>query len=149
MIFAIIIGATLFTNFLTVSGAAQAIIVRIAGLPGGSWVILLVIIFMYLILGCFIDPIGAMLLSVPLVFPIITEINLDPIWFGVVVVELMEIALVTPPLGMNVYVVSGTTKIPLEVVFKGSAQLLLFELVTLTLIVLFPKISLFLPSLMH
>ena len=145
----IIIGAMVFGYFLTITQASQNLIDSISASGVRPWTVMALLIVMYLVLGCFMDQIAILLITLPLTFPLVTKLGFDGIWFGVIVVKLVEIGLVTPPLGINVYVVSGQTGIPLDEVFKGVGVMLPFEMVTLALLLAFPSISLYLPSLMH
>jgi len=95
-----------------------------------------------------LDAISMILLTIPTVYPIITALGFDPIWFGVLIVLVVEMALITPPVGMIVYIVQGVTKVPLEEVFRGNMPFLVAMIVTLALLVIFPQISLFLPGTM-
>jgi len=149
MIFTIIIGAMIFGYFLTMTQTTQNLVNYVGGLGVPNWLIMGILVVVYLILGCFMDQLAILLLTLPLTFPLVTSLGYDGIWFGIVVTKLAEIGLVTPPLGMNAYVVAATAKIPLDEVFKGIGVMLLFEFVTLALILNFPKLSLFLPSLMR
>lgn len=148
MIFLIVIGAMIFGYYLTVSQVAQDIITFISqsGLP--AWGVIALISVVYLALGMLMDQVAILLITLPLTFPLITSLGFDPIWFGIVVTKLAEIGLITPPVGMNCYVVSGSANVPLEDVFRGSGMMLLFEAITLFLIIFFPAISTWLPSTM-
>lgn len=148
MIFTIIIGAMVLGYYMTVSLLTQQTISFIANLPVGKWGIMVIVVVLYLILGCFMDQIAILLLTLPLTFPLVTGLGFDPIWFGVIVIALAEIGLVTPPVGMNSYVVSSVSKVSLEDTFKGAGIMLLFEAVVLIILLAFPKISTWLPSLM-
>ena len=148
MIFTIIIGAMVLGYYMTVSLLTQQTISFITNLPVGKWGIMVIVVVLYLILGCFMDQIAILLLTLPLTFPLVTGLGFDPIWFGVIVIALAEIGLVTPPVGMNSYVVSSVSKVSLEDTFKGAGIMLLFEAVVLIILLAFPKISTWLPSLM-
>lgn len=148
MIFTIIIGAMIFGYFLTVTQSAQNMVNYIAHSGLSPALIMAGLVVLYLILGCFMDQIAILLITLPLTFPLVTSLGYDGIWFGVIVTKLVEIGLVTPPVGMNAYVVSGATGIPLVEVFRGIGVMLLFEVATLIILLSFPSISLFLPSLM-
>ena len=103
----------------------------------------------YLVLGCFLDPLGMMLLTLPVFLPMMIAIKLDLFWFGVLLVKFIEIGLITPPVGLNVYGIKVLVPdIPLGVLFKGAAWFLLSEAVIVTLLIAFPQLSLWLPSLM-
>lgn len=147
-IFTIIIGAQIFTYFLTFTGASQAVIESIGNLAVPGVAILLMLVVVYVILGMFLPSMGTMLLTLPLVGPILFGLGYDPIWFGVFLVILLEIGLCTPPVGINCFVTSGVCGVPLEKVFKGVLPMLAWSFVGLGLLILFPHIALFLPSLM-
>lgn len=148
MIFAIIIGAQIFTYFLTFTGASQAVIGGIGEMQIPALAILCMLVVVYVILGMFLPSMGTMLLTLPLVGPILFGLGYDPIWFGVFLVILLEIGLCTPPVGINCFVTSGVSAIPLEKVFKGVLPMLAWAFVGLALLVIFPQIALWLPSLM-
>jgi C4-dicarboxylate transporter DctM subunit len=148
MIFTIIIGAMIFGYFLTITETTQQLIAYIGGLRVNRWIILLAIVVLYLVLGCIMDQVAIILITLPMVFPLVTSLGFDPIWFGVVCTKTAEIGMATPPVGMNVYVVSATTKVPLEDVFKGTAPLLAMDAVSLVLLIAFPALSTWLPSTM-
>jgi TRAP-type C4-dicarboxylate transport system permease large subunit len=112
------------------------------------YIILLAIIIFYLILGCFWDIYAGMILTLPLIFPVLQISGFDPIWFGVIMVKCMEIGLITPPFGLNVFVLSSSSNVPVKTIFGGVWPFVLSDLVHLTILVMVPQISLFLPSLM-
>jgi C4-dicarboxylate transporter, DctM subunit len=117
------------------------------GLPLPAWGIMLVIMFFFLIGGCFMDALGMILLTIPIFYPVAIAIGYDPIWFGVVIVLVTELGVITPPVGINVYVVSGIAKdVPLEVIFKGAFPFVLTLATYLVIMILFPQIALYLPS---
>lgn len=146
MIFAIIIGAMVFGYYLTITGTSQAVINFVVSLPLPNFGILLVVLLIYLILGFFMDGIAILLLTLPLTYPIIVDLGYDSIWFGILVVFMVEIGLVTPPLGLNAFIVSSISKEPLENVFRGVVFFLVCAFAVLGLIVLFPEITTWLPS---
>lgn len=120
MIFAVIIGAEVFGHFLTETGVADALVTAIGGLPVPAAAIMLMIGLVYVVLGFFMDQIAIIALTVPVVLPIVTELGYDPIWFGIFVVLLAEVGMVSPPMGLNVFVVSRVTgRVPGEV-FRGA-----------------------------
>jgi len=101
------------------------------------------------LLGCFLDSISMMVLTLPVIFPVITALHFDPIWFGVVCVLMMEAGLMTPPVGLNVYTIAGIAKdVPMGEIFKGAAPFLLSIIATTIVLTIWPKIALYLPSLM-
>lgn len=143
MIFTIVIGGYIFAYFFTLTGTGQSII-SASGLS--KWTILFLIIVFYLILGLFMDLIGSMILTLPLIFPVIQSLGFDEIWFGVIVVLLLEIGLVTPPVGINLFITSKYSKIPVDKVFYGSIPFIGILLFTILLLVIFPEIALCLPT---
>ena len=148
MIAMIIVGAQVFGYFLTLTQVPQQIVISAGALDVPPWVILLVILFIYLVLGCFLDQIAILILTVPVVLPLIIQLGYDPIWFGVVIIVMAEIGLVTPPVGLNVFVVSRYTGVPVEDVFIGVAPHVVAHLFAIALLVLFPALVLWLPSTM-
>lgn len=150
-IFFVAVGAVLLTRFMAMSGLGGFLTQMV-----GSWAadpLLLVIAAsgIYIVLGMFLDPLGVLLLSLPLLLPMFEALHLDLIWFGVLVVKYLEIGLLTPPVGLNVYVVKGVLgpDVELETIFKGVSWFLMSEVLVVVLLVFFPQISLFLPNLMH
>jgi C4-dicarboxylate transporter, DctM subunit len=148
MIFSIIIGAMIFGYFTTMTQVPQHLINAISAAGISRWGVIAILVVVYLILGCFFDQLAILLLTVPLTFPLITSLGFNAIWFGIVFTKLTEMGLVTPPLGLNAYVVSGTSKIPITTVFRGASMLLIFDVITLLLLLFIPSLSTFLPSLM-
>jgi C4-dicarboxylate transporter DctM subunit len=142
------IGAVLFTRFLALAGTADMFTQLI-----GEWALdpLLLVIAMsviYLILGMFLDPLGMMLLTIPVFVPMFTALKLDLVWLGVLVVKYIGIGLLTPPVGFNIYVVAGATGIDLNTIFRGCYWFLVCEAFVMTLLIAFPQISLWLPNAM-
>jgi C4-dicarboxylate transporter DctM subunit len=146
MIFTIIIGAMVFGYFLTLTQTTQKLIGFMGSLSLPPSAIMGMVVILYLILGCIMDQVAIQLITLPLTFPLVTGLGYDPIWFGVISTKLAEIGLVTPPVGMNAFVVSATTKTPLEEVFQGTAVLLLVDGISLILLLAFPILSTYLPS---
>ena len=150
MIMVIVAGATLFGHFLAVTRIPYLLADWVTGLPLPAWAIMGVIVFIYLIGGCFMDALGMILLTIPIFYPVAVELGYDPIWFGVIIVLITEMGVITPPVGVNVYVVSGVAKdVPLEVIFKGIFPLLGALIVCNIILIMFPQIALFLPNLMR
>ena len=148
MIFMIVAGATVFGHFLAVTTIPSVLSDWVVGLPLPPWAIMIVVMFFFFIGGCFMDALGMILLTIPIFFPVAVALGYDPIWFGVVIVLVTELGVITPPVGINVYVVSGIAKdVPLEVIFKGAFPFILTLLAYLVIMVFFPQIALFLPSL--
>ena len=150
MVLVIVTGATVFGHFLAVTRIPFELAGWVKGLPLPPWGIMGLIIFIYLVGGCFIDALALILLTIPIFFPVAVGLGYDPIWFGVIIVMVTEMGVITPPVGVNVYVVSGVAKdVPLEVIFKGIVPLLLALIVAVILMVIFPEIALLLPSFMR
>jgi TRAP-type C4-dicarboxylate transport system permease large subunit len=109
-----------------------------------------VIVLVYLIGGCFIDALALIMLTIPIFFPIVTNLGYDPIWFGVIIVLVTQMGVITPPVGINVYVVSGVDKsIPLESIFRGSLPFLFALIFGTACLIIFPQLVLYLPRLMY
>ncbi|MBR9884399.1 MAG: TRAP transporter large permease subunit [Oceanospirillales bacterium] len=150
-IFIILIGSLFFTRFLALSGVPTAFSDLILGVSTDTWWILFSVTLIYLVLGMFIDSIGLMLLTLPLILPLVQGADLNLVWFGIIVVKLLEVGLVTPPIGLNVYVIKGAlgNSVSLPEVFKGVSWFILMDIVALLLIILIPALSLYLPSQMQ
>ena len=148
MIFVIAIGGKLFVNFIALTGLANEITFWIESTDASMFVVIGLIVVMYIFLGMFLDPIGIILLSLPLTIPIVEAYGLSLIWFGVVVVKLLEIGLVTPPIGLNVFVIKSIVDktIKLESIFKGVGLFLVAEVFVLALIICLPAVSLLLTA---
>jgi C4-dicarboxylate transporter DctM subunit len=147
MIFMIVAGATVFGHFLAVTTIPSTLSSWVVGLPLPPWAIMLVVMFFFLIGGCFMDALGMILLTIPIFYPVAVALGYDPIWFGVVIVLVTELGVITPPVGINVYVVSGIARdVPLEVIFKGAFPFVLTLVAYLVIMIVFPQIALFLPS---
>jgi tripartite ATP-independent transporter DctM subunit len=145
----LVAGANVFSYFLALSTIPASVSAWMAALQVSKYVILTIIIVIYLILGCFLDAISMMVLTMPVIFPVVKALGFDPIWFGVVCVIMMEAGLITPPVGLNVYTLAGVAKdVPMETIFRGAYPFLFAMLAVTILITLFPGIALYLPSMM-
>jgi len=121
----------------------------VTGLTISPYLIILIISMIYLFMGCFLDGVSIMVMTMPVIFPIIIGLQFDPIWFGVIVMLMMEAGLITPPMGLNVFAVAGVAKdVPLEEIFKGIAPFLISIIFVAFLVTVFPEIALFLPGMM-
>lgn len=149
MIFVLIIGAMIFGYYMTMTQLAQDFVKVIAASGLDRWVIMGGLVVFYIALGCILDQIAILLLTLPITFPLVMSLGFDPIWFGVIITALAEIGLITPPVGLNCFIVSQVSRLPLEQVFKGATILMLGELVVLALLMAFPEIVLWLPSMME
>lgn len=146
MILFIIVGAHIFGHFLVETQATPRMIEAIGQLPVSPFFIMLMIVLLYIVLGFFMDQIAIIALTVPIVVPLIISLGYDPIWFGVLVILLAEIGLVTPPLGLNVFVVARSSNLSVEEVFKGVIPFVLAVLFVALLILILPEIVLFVPN---
>ena len=147
MVFSIVVGILIFVRFLALTGLPSTFAEFVLRLPFPPLIVLCMILSIYVFLGMFLDAIGMMLLTLPIVFPAVVALGYDPIWFGVILVKMCEICLITPPVGLNCYVVSSVAPdIPLEEIFKGIAPFLVMDILTVALFIVFPQIVTFLPS---
>ncbi len=150
MIFALIWGILIFVRFLGYAGLPQAFAEWIVTLPFPPLIIMIGILLGYAVLGMFMDAIGMLLLTLPVVYPAVIALGYDPIWFGIIVVKMCEVCLITPPVGLNCYVVHAVRPdIPLGDVFRGIAPFFVADVVTIGLFLAFPSIILWLPNLVN
>ena len=147
-IFFVAIGALMLTRFLAFAGVPTVIAQQIGMLGLDPLTVILGVSVIYLVLGCFLDPLGVMLLTLPVVMPVFRAAHIDPIWAGVIVVKYLEIGMITPPVGLNVYVVKGVVgnTVELPTIFRGVMWFLAAEVVIMALLISFPQISTFLPN---
>ena len=146
-VFTILIGALLFGYFLTITQTPQKVTEFLTALGIGRYGVLTLILFMYLVLGCLMDALAMIILTVPIIFPVIKQLGFDPIWFGVIIVMTVELGLIHPPVGMNIFVIKSViedTKI--STIFYGVLPFIVTDLLRLALLVAFPIIALWLPS---
>ena len=146
----ILIGAQIFNGFMTLSGIPAALSAWIGGLPVPKIFTLIAVLIMYIPLGMLMDGLPMILLTLPTVFPIISNLGIDPVWFGVLVCMMVELANITPPVGMNLYIINGVTgdEVPLQEVMLGALPFTLVLMLCVAVVVAFPQIVLFLPNLM-
>lgn len=154
MVMLLIAGATVFGKFLAVTRIPFNIASWIGGFDLPPFMILAMVVIVYFIGGCFMDALALVMLTIPIFFPVVTSLGYDPIWFGIIIVMVTEMGVITPPVGINVYVVYGVAQtvvggIPLESIFKGIIPFLLAVIVGLIIMMIFPQIILFLPNLMY
>ncbi|MDH4205279.1 MAG: TRAP transporter large permease [Desulfobacteraceae bacterium] len=150
MIMVIVTGAVIFGHFMAITRIPYLLADYVSSLPLPPHAIIGVIILVYLIGGCFMDALAMIMLTIPIFFPVVQKLGFDPIWFGVVIVLITEMGVITPPVGINVYVVYGVARdVPLEKIFRGVFPMLISLLVCNLLLILFPQIALWLPSLMR
>jgi C4-dicarboxylate transporter, DctM subunit len=148
MILILVLGAFIFAHFLALSKLPFVLSEFITGMAIPRYATLVAIILLYIILGMFLEIFSSILLTVPILFPSIVAMGFDPIWFGVIMVRVMEIGLITPPIGMNVFMLAGVTDTPLGTIFRGIVPFVIADLLHVALLVAFPQISLYLPQTM-
>jgi tripartite ATP-independent transporter DctM subunit len=146
-VFTVLIGALLFGYFLTITQVPQKLTEMLTGLGVGRYGVLALIMVMYLVLGCLMDAMAMIILTVPIIFPVIVQLGFDPIWFGVIIVMTVELGLIHPPVGMNVFVIKSVVKdVSFTTIFKGVIPFVVTDLFRLVILISFPAIALWLPS---
>ena len=145
-VFVIYVGAVVFTCFLGLTGIPVKLSLFIQSMNLPPLIVLSIIFVMYIFLGCIIDPISMCMLTLPVVFPLIVSMGYDPIWFGIMVIKMTEIGMITPPVGLNVYAIKAASGYSLEEVFRGIFPFFWTELVIVAILVAFPQIVLWLPG---
>jgi tripartite ATP-independent transporter DctM subunit len=146
-VFTVLIGALLFGYFLTVTQTPQKVTEFLTGLGIGSYGVLTLIMLMYLVLGCLMDALAMVILTVPIIFPVIKELGFDPIWFGVIIVMTVELGLIHPPVGMIVFVIKSVIQdVTFATIFRGVLPFILTDIIRLIILIAFPIIALWLPS---
>ena len=149
MIYAILIGGVMFSRLLVQTDVTPALVNYIASLEVGPYTVIFLFSIMFLLLGAVLDTFGMLILTLPLVFPICRNLGFDPVWFGIYMTVMMEIAMLTPPIGLNVFVMQRVTpEVPLSEIFRGVLPFVIICLVLVVLIVAFPQLALWLPSTM-
>ena len=149
-VFIIVIGAVMFSTFLGLTSVPTKLAEQMLGLADSPLMVIFMISVLYLILGCFVESASIMLLTLPIIQPVLTALNIDMVWFGIIVIKLLEIGMITPPVGMCCFVIKSAlgNRISLSEVFRGAGWFVATDLVTLSIIVAFPVIALYLPALM-
>jgi len=146
-VFTVLIGALLFGYFLTITQVPQKLTEMLTGLGVGRYGVLAMIMVMYLVLGCLMDAMAMIILTVPIIYPVIIQLGFDPIWFGVIIVMTVELGLIHPPVGMNVFVIKSVVKdVSFTTIFNGVIPFVVTDLLRLVILISFPIIALWLPS---
>ena len=149
-LFAVVISALILSNFVNRAGLPVALVEMIQAANVSPMMAMGLILAVYIVLGCVFESMSMMLLTVPIFFPVIVALGFDPIWFGIVVVVVTEISLITPPVGLNVFVLSGTIKdIKTATIFKGVFPFWVADMIRLAIIVFIPGVALFLPDMLY
>jgi tripartite ATP-independent transporter DctM subunit len=146
-VFTVLIGALLFGYFLTITQVPQKVTEFLTSLGIGSYGVLVLIMLMYLLLGCLMDAMAMIILTVPIIFPVVTHLGFDPIWFGVIIVMTVELGLIHPPVGMNVFVIKSVIQdVTFSSIFKGVLPFIATDILRLVILIVFPIIALWLPG---
>ena len=146
-VFTVLIGAILFGYFLTVTQTPQKLTELLTGLGLGRYGVLTLMMLMYLVLGCLMDALAMIILTVPIVFPVIKELGFDPIWFGVIIVMTVELGLIHPPVGMNIFVIKSVIDdVRISTIFYGVLPFIVTDLIRLVILIAFPVLATWLPS---
>jgi len=148
MIGLLLVGAFIFNRFMTISGLPFLLGEVVAGLGLPPIQILIFLIILYILLGCIMDPFAAIVITIPIIFPLVLAMGFNPIWYGVIMVRMLEIGAITPPMGLNVFVISAASDVPIGTVFRGIVPFLIADFLHVALLVAVPSISLFLPNMM-
>ena len=146
-VFTVLIGALLFGYFLTITQTPQKLTEFLTSLGIGRYGVLALIMLMYLVLGCLMDAMAMIILTVPIIFPVIVKLGFDPIWFGIIIVMTVELGLIHPPVGMNVFVIKSVVKdVTFMTIFKGVIPFVITDILRLVILIAFPIIALWLPN---
>jgi C4-dicarboxylate transporter DctM subunit len=146
-VFTVLIGALLFGYFLTVTQTPQKVTTFLTGLGLGRYGVLALIMLLYLVLGCLMDALAMIILTVPIIFPVIIALGFDPIWFGVLIVMTVELGLIHPPVGMNIFVIKSVVEdVRISTIFYGVLPFIVTDILRLIILIAFPIIALYLPS---
>jgi tripartite ATP-independent transporter DctM subunit len=146
-VFTVLIGALMFGYFLTITQAPQKLTEFLTGLGVGRYGVLALIMIMYLVLGCLMDAMAMIILTVPIIFPVIQQMGFDPIWFGIIIVMTVELGLIHPPVGMNVFVIKSVVQeVTFTTIFKGVLPFVATDICRLVILISFPIIALWLPG---
>ena len=139
----------MFNNFLVLSAVPDALGEWIETLPLGPHGILIVILLIYLVLGCALDSLAMILLTIPIFFPVVQNLGFDPVWFGVIIVMVVELGLISPPIGMNVFIIKGMAPgVPLGAIYVGVLPFVVAEILLIAILVALPELALWLPGTM-
>jgi tripartite ATP-independent transporter DctM subunit len=148
MLFFVILGAMIFGYFLSVTRLPMEFASIVSDLPVNRYVILILILTITLLLGCIMDSMAIVLLTIPVFYPLVQELNFNAIWFGILVVRVTEMGLITPPVGLNVYVIKGISGVSIGTIFRGVIPHLIADLLQVIALIIFPQFVLWLPGLM-
>jgi tripartite ATP-independent transporter DctM subunit len=146
-LFSVLIGAWVFSNFVNIAGLPEALQGGVSSLGLSPWMVMALIVLIYVALGCVFESLSMLLLTVPIFFPLVTGLGFDPVWFGIIVVVVTEISLITPPVGLNVFILKGVVgDVTTGTIFRGVTPFWVMDIVRLALLLAIPGLVLFLPS---
>ena len=146
-LFSVLIGAWIFSNFVNLAGLPEALKAMVSSAGWSPMTVMIMILLIYVVLGCVFESLSMLLLTVPIFFPLVTSIGFDPVWFGIIVVVVTEISLITPPVGLNVFVLKGVIgDVSTGTIFRGVTPFWVVDIIRLALLVLIPSLVLFLPN---
>lgn len=149
MIYLIIIGASVFASFVTITKMPEYVVEMIGSMGLPPLAIILALFILFLVLGSIFEAVAAMVITFPFIYPLVIDLGYDPIWWGIVMLMTIEVGMITPPIGMNVFVIHGVAKnIPLQTIFKGIFPFFYADIVRILIIILFPALALWLPNLL-
>lgn len=143
----VLVGALIFSNYVNITGAPEAVVEALKSFNFPPLGVMTLILIFYLFLGCVFDALAMILLTVPIFFPLVMALGYDPVWFGIIVVVVVELGLITPPIGMNLFVIQSVARdIPMTTIYRGILPFIVVDIIRLAILVLFPWIVLFLPQ---
>jgi len=146
-LFSVLIGAWIFSNFINVAGMPEALLSMVTHYSLQPWIVMMLIVLVYIALGCIFESLSMLLLTVPIFFPLVRDLGYDPVWFGIIVVVVTEISLITPPVGLNVFILKGVVPdVSTATIFKGVTPFWIADIIRLLLLLGVPALSLFLPN---
>jgi len=146
-LFSVLIGAWVFSNFVNVAGLPEALLSAVTSYSLSPWTVMLLIVLVYILLGCVFESLSMLMLTVPIFFPLVRDLGFDPVWFGIIVVVVTEISLITPPVGLNVFILKGVVgDVSTGTIFRGVTPFWIADILRLALLLAVPAFALYLPS---
>jgi tripartite ATP-independent transporter DctM subunit len=146
-LFSVLIGAWIFSNFVNIAGLPEALLTMVTQYSVQPWIVMMSIVLIYIALGCIFESLSMLLLTVPIFFPLVRDLGYDPVWFGIIVVVVTEISLITPPVGLNVFILKGVVPdVSTATIFRGVTPFWIADIIRLLLLLGIPTLSLFLPN---
>ena len=149
MVFLLLVGAMIFMRFLSITKLPFTVADFVSQLAFPPYLLLALIVVIFIIIGMFMEILSSMALTLPIIFPVILAVGFDPIWFGVIMVVVCEMGLITPPVGMNIFIIAGVSNVPAGTIFRGAAPFVLTMLICVVILTIFPQIALYLPNMMR